>query len=114
MTTLYGIKNCDSVKKARKWLEANNIDYHFHDFREEGITESMIEGWLEQQPLEKLINKRSTSWKALNEDEKLALSVATAPALCVQYETLVKRPVLALNNDIHLGFSDKNYAAIFA
>ena len=62
MTTLYGIKNCDTVKKTRKWLEANAIDYTFHDFRVEGITEELVNNWLEQQPLDKLVNKRSTTW----------------------------------------------------
>lgn len=114
MAIVYGIKNCDSVKKACKWLETNNIDYRFHDFRIDGINEDMVKLWLEKQPLEKLINKRSTSWKALSDTEKAAVSVATAPALCVQYETLIKRPVLALGTDIHLGFSDKSYTAFFA
>ncbi|NRB39604.1 MAG: arsenate reductase [Pseudomonadales bacterium] len=114
MTTIYGIKNCDTVKKARKWLDAHDINYSFHDFRVEGINEDMIKLWLETQPLEKLVNKRSTSWKALSDEEKNALSVDTAPALCVQYETLIKRPLLAVDDDIHLGFNDKSYTAIFA
>lgn len=114
MTTLYGIKNCDTVRKACKWLDNNNIDYRFHDFRVDGINEPMITEWLDTVALDKLINKRSTSWKQLTETQRESLSLENAPALCVQYETLVKRPVLIHNNDIHLGFSDKSYQAIFA
>lgn len=114
MTTIYGIKNCDSVKKARKWLENNNIDYTFHDFREQGISEEMVSSWLDSTGLDKLINKRSTSWKQLDEESKTRLSEETAPALCVKYETLIKRPVLSQDNHIHLGFNEKIYSQIFS
>lgn len=113
MITLYGIKNCDTVKKARRWLEYNSIDYHFHDFREQGISESLVQGWLKQCPLEKLVNKRSTSWKQLDETERERLSAETAPALCCQYETLIKRPVLDMDGTITVGFSEKNYQTLF-
>ena len=114
MTTIYGIKNCDTVRKACKWLDTNNIEYRFHDFRVDGIDEKMVASWLKTQPLEKLINKRSTSWKQLSDAEKNALTVDTAPALCVQYETLIKRPLLTHGDTIHLGFNEKNYQHIFA
>ncbi|CAA0108699.1 putative protein [BD1-7 clade bacterium] len=112
-TTLYGIKNCDTVKKARKWLEENTIDYTFHDFRVDGINADMITGWLQQQPVEKLVNKRSTTWKQLSDDDKNNLSDTSAISLCVAHETLVKRPVLDHNGDIHLGFKAADYTAIF-
>ena len=114
MTTLFGIKNCDSVRKARKWLDEKGIEYQFHDFRIDGLTEEMVNQWLLQQPLEKLINKRSTSWKQLDEDEKSLLDASSAAAIAVKHETLIKRPVLAINGDIHLGFSDKLYSTIFS
>ena len=63
MTKLYGIKNCDTVKKACRWLEANNIDYHFHDLRNDGIERPHVENWLTQLGWEKVLNKRSTTWK---------------------------------------------------
>lgn len=112
-TTLYGIKNCDTVKKARNWLEANGIDYQFHDFRADGISEALVNGWLQQVELEQLINKRSTTWKQLDDASKASLSNDNAAALCCQHETLVKRPVLDLNGQIHLGFNDKTYQTLF-
>ena len=113
MTILYGIKNCDTVKKARKWLEANDIDHTFHDFRVDGITETMVKDWLKTQPLETLVNKRSTTWKQLDDTTKASLTSSNAPALCAKFETLIKRPVLEFNNDIHLGFNEKNYSQLF-
>ena len=67
-TTLYGIPNCDTVKKARKWLDANGIEYRFHDFRKDGINETMIREWMKTQPLELLLNKRGTTWRQLPDD----------------------------------------------
>ncbi len=113
MTTLYGIKNCDTVKKARKWLEANNIDYTFHDFRVDGIKEELVNNWLKQQPLDKLVNKRSTTWKQLDDSTKEKLSEKNAAKLCTEFETLIKRPVLDINNEIHLGFNEKTYSQLF-
>lgn len=114
MTTIYGIKNCDSVKKARKWLEAQNINYTFHDFREQGLTEEMVKEWLQVASLDKLVNKRSTSWKQLDEESKVHLTNETAPALCARFETLIKRPVLSHNEQLHLGFNEKIYSQIFS
>lgn len=114
MTTIYGIKNCDSVKKARKWLEAQNINYTFHDFREQGLTEEMVKEWLQVASLDKLVNKRSTSWKQLDEESKAHLTNETAPALCARFETLIKRPVLSHNEQLHLGFNEKIYSQIFS
>ena len=113
MTTLYGIKNCDTVKKARSWLEANHITYIFHDFRIEGISEALVNSWLKQQPLDKLINKRSTTWKQLDEATKNGLTENNAAQLCVAHETLIKRPVLDHNKTIHLGFNEQTYRQIF-
>lgn len=113
MTTLYGIKNCDTVKKARNWLDANGVTYTFHDFRVDGITEDMVNHWLKQQALDKLINKRSTTWKQLDDNVKNQLDHKNAAKLCVEYATLIKRPVLDLNNEIHLGFNDNTYSQLF-
>lgn len=113
MTTLYGIKNCDTVKKARQWLDDNGISYIYHDFRTDGIDEAMVSAWLEKTSLEALVNKRSTTWKSLDEACKNSLSHDNAAALCARHETLVKRPVLEHNGNIHLGFDAKIYTQIF-
>lgn len=113
MTIIYGIKNCDTVKKARKWLENNDIEHQFHDFRVEGIDETMVNQWLNQQAVDKLVNKRSTTWKQLDDATKASLNETNAAKLCSQYETLVKRPVLEHEGNIYLGFNEKNYSEIF-
>jgi len=70
MNTLYGIKNCDTVKKSRRWLDDNHIDYRFHDFRADGLNKTQISTWVDELGWESLINKRSTTWKALDESVK--------------------------------------------
>ncbi|MCY4043781.1 MAG: arsenate reductase [Cellvibrionales bacterium] len=111
--TLYGIKNCDTVKKAQKWLDAAGIEFNFHDFRKDGLTETQVSEWLKTIPLEKLVNKRSTTWKQLPDTTKDSLSIHSAPALCAKFETLIKRPVLEYADGVDIGFSDKQYQAIF-
>ena len=111
MITLYGISNCDSVKKAKKWLGDNAIVYVFHDFRVDGLNAKQIQHWLEQVPREKLLNKRSTTWKQLPDGLKNELTAENAADsllinTMIEHPTLIKRPVLAISNDnIQVGFS---------
>ena len=91
--TIYGIKNCDSVKKARKLLEAEAIPYSFHDFRVDGLTSKLVETFLAKLPPEKLLNKRSTTWKQLNEAQQAQATNTLATLLC-EHPTLIKRPVI--------------------
>lgn len=113
MTTLYGIKNCDTVKKARAWLEQNKVDYHFHDFRADGLTAAQVEIWLAEIGLEVLINKRSTTWKELDERIKNNFDATTAVAVIVENPTLIKRPLLDTGKQKHVGFKDTEYNTIF-
>lgn len=106
--TLYGIKNCDSVKKARTWLANENIDYHFHDFRTDGLDGQQVQVWLNELGLE-LINKRSTSWKALDEKTRETLSLDTAIELILAQPTLIKRPLLDTGTQRLIGFSEARY-----
>lgn len=112
-TTVFGIKNCDSVKKARKWLEANNIDYSFHDFRVDGIDASWVESLLQQVPLNTAINKRSTTWKTFDKDTQQNLNEANAVDLCVNNPTLIKRPVIIHGNQTLVGFNQTQYEQLF-
>lgn len=114
MTTLFGIKNCDTVKKARRWLDAEGIDYQFHDFRGDGITSEQVISWISAIGIEKLINKRSTTWKTLSDEQKEALDDDTALTLILEHPTLIKRPLLALGAHFHVGFSEKAYTPIFS
>ncbi len=114
MITLYGIRNCDTVKKARNWLEDRHIDYHFHDFREDGLSESQVRAWLEEMDWSQLVNKRSTSWKALDAGTREAMSAETAVGAIMHHPTLIKRPLLDTGKQRFTGFSADEYERIFS
>lgn len=113
MITLYGIKNCDTVKKARKWLEAHGIEYRFHDLREDGLAEEQVRSWLRELGWEELVNKRSTSWKKLDPDLRERMDDNSALAAILEQPTLVKRPLLDIGHERHCGFSAARYQTIF-
>ncbi len=113
MTTLYGIKNCDTVKKARHWLEEHQIDYRFHDFRADGLNKIQVQTWIDDLGWESLINKRSATWKQLSEVTKKSLTDKTATATILANPTLIKRPLLELDGKRHLGFKDSEYEQLF-
>ncbi len=110
--TLYGIKNCDTVKKARKWLDTNSVPYTFHDFRADGITKTLVNNFLKQVDIEMLINKRGTTWRKLSDEEKEIKTKAQAVALMVENPTIIKRPILDVHKEIVAGFSEDNYKSI--
>ncbi len=108
--TLCGIKNCDTVKKAKKWLEQNGIDYNYHDFREHGVDKAALEEWVKELGWEVLLNKRSTTWKQLSDDDKSDINADKAVMLFLAYPTLIKRPVLITQNGILVGFKEAEYS----
>ncbi|MXR67248.1 ArsC family reductase [Shewanella sp. JBTF-M18] len=112
--TLYGIKNCDTVKKALKWLDANQQAMTFHDFRVDGLTEAQLNTWVEQIGWESLFNKRSTSFRNLSDAEKSDIDQAKAVSLMLTYPTLIKRPVLDHKGQISVGFKPAQYEEIFS
>lgn len=114
MTTLYGIPNCDTVKKARTWLEQQNIEYRFHDFRKDGLDEEQVQQWLESLGWETLVNKRSTSWKALDEEQRKSMDSAAAKAAILESPTLIKRPLLDTGKSLNVGFKAEQYQQLFA
>ena len=116
-TTLYGIPNCDTVRKAKNWLTKNNIDYRFHDFRKDGLQDSTLDSWLKQLELSKIVNKRSTSWKQLSDNEKQAVldeNLDLVKNILMQHPTLIKRPVLEANTNVTCGFNNDEYQNIFS
>jgi arsenate reductase len=115
MTTLFGIKNCDTVKKARRWLDAKKITYQFHDFRVDGLTEAQVQGWIDTIGLGKLVNKRSTTWKTLSNSEKehITSNYVYASAILLEHPTLIKRPLLETGSVSTVGFSEDSYKTIF-
>jgi len=106
MLTVYGIKTCDTVRKALKWLEAEGIPHTFHDFRKDGLEESMVATWVAALDWESVLNKRSTTWKQLSDEDKNNLDERCAISLMVAHPTLIKRPVFVYNNMILQGFTD--------
>ena len=114
MTTLYGIKNCDTVKKARTWLDTHKVAYQFHDFRSDGLSEAKVKTWLKALGLETLVNKRSTTWKELDETTKAAFSESTAVPIILANPTLIKRPVLETANETRVGFNAADYQTFFS
>ena len=113
MITLYGIKNCDTVKKARDWLEKNKIEYKFHDFRADGLSETQVSTWINDLGLETLVNKRSTTWKELDETSKNNFDEKSAVKIISANPTLIKRPLLDSGKQKYVGFKDAEYSKIF-
>ena len=113
MTTIYGIPNCDSVKKARKWLEANDISYTFVDVRENTPPAAQIERWISMLGPEKMVNKRSTTWKNMSDEERTEAQTGSTASVLLANPTLIKRPVLEHKDVLDVGFKAEIYAAYF-
>ncbi|MEN3290767.1 MAG: hypothetical protein V7642_20 [Burkholderiales bacterium] len=112
--TLYGIPNCDTVKKARTWLDTNGVAYTFHDFKKAGINRDLVNGWLKQLAWDVLVNRKGTTWRALPDERKAAITDAkSATELMLESPSIIKRPVLASGSGTHVGFSDELYQQIF-
>ncbi|MCK7595694.1 ArsC family reductase [Microbulbifer sp. CAU 1566] len=111
MITLYGIKNCDTVKKARKWLEQNEVEYRFHDFRDNGMDSVPLSDWLAAFGWEQVLNRRSTSWRALDDAQKDAMDNGSAATLATETPTLIKRPVMTKGDETLFGFKADTYAS---
>lgn len=113
MIVLYGISNCDTVKKARRWLDAADIEYRFHDFRADGLERKLVQQWVEELGWEQLVNRRSTSWKQLDPGQRDSMDDRAAVEAILALPTLVKRPLLDIGHERHLGFSPAQYQEIF-
>ncbi|MBI1890773.1 MAG: ArsC family reductase [Burkholderiales bacterium] len=112
--TLYGIPNCDQVKKARAWLAARKVPHTFHDFKKSGINLLLIDGWLKHVSWETLINRKGTTWRGLSEGMKASITdLDAAKALMLEQPSVIKRPVLCTDTATHVGFSDDLYQQIF-
>jgi arsenate reductase len=113
MTIIYGIPNCDSVKKARQWLSNNEIDYEFVDVRENTPSKSHIDGWIATLGAAPLVNKRSTTWKNMDSEARDNAENGDTCAVLLANPTLIKRPVLEHNGILDVGFSAATYANHF-
>jgi Spx/MgsR family transcriptional regulator len=113
MTTLYGIKNCDTIKKTRKWLEEQQIPYTFHDFKTDGLSAELLSEFVKKCNWKIMLNKRSTTFRNLPDEIKNDLTDEVIFTAVIEQPTLLKRPLLALGNDIHVGFKKEQYQEFF-
>ena len=113
MLKVFGIPNCDQIKKTQKWLKDRGIDFEFHDYKKQGITKKILTDWCKNVEWEILLNKRSRTWKELNETNRSNLTQAKAITLMQQNPTLIKRPVIQQSKTLTVGFNEKVFAAIF-
>jgi arsenate reductase len=108
--TIYGIKNCDTMKKARAWLDGKGIAYAFHDYRESGIERARLQGWARQLGWERLLNRAGTTFRKLPERERDGLDESRAIALMLAQPAMIKRPVLEFEDRLLVGFKPDEYA----
>lgn len=109
--TLYGIKNCDTVKKARAWLDAHGVAYDFHDYKSAGIDAARLRGWCDELGWETLLNRAGTTFRKLPDSDKAGLDEGKAVALMLAQPSMIKRPVLDLGGRRIAGFKPEIYAA---
>ena len=114
MITLHGIPNCDTIKKARAWLDAHAIPHTFHDYKKQGIAEPTLRAWAAELGWQKLLNTAGTTFRKLREDERTGLTEARAIALMLAQPSMIKRPVLTGHSPSLVGFSPAAYAAALA
>ena len=112
--TLYGIKNCDTIKKARQWLDEHGVAYAFHDYKTDGIDRARLKAWIEAAGWRTVLNQSSTTFRALPEAAKEGLTKAKAIALMLEQPSMIKRPVLDHGGQILVGFKREVYEAALA
>ena len=111
-TTIYGIKNCDTMKKARAWLEAHGVDYDFHDYKTVGIDRATLEKWIKTVGWEVLLNRAGTTFRKLPDDAKQDIDEWKAIRLMLEQPSMIKRPVLERGRTLLVGFTEDRYSAI--
>ncbi len=114
MIILYGISNCDTIRKARRWLNDEGIEHHFHDYRKEGLEEVQLRSWVDKIGWEQLVNKRGTTWRNLPEDQKASITKESAIQLMLDQPAIIKRPLLDLGDEPVLGFNTTLYSNLFS
>ncbi|CAM4170450.1 ArsC family reductase [Pseudoalteromonas byunsanensis] len=114
MTIMYGIPNCDTIKKAKKLLSDNHIEFTFHDYRKEGISPELIDVFFEHLGWENVLNKRGTTYRALSDEQKNNLNEQNAKQILLDAPAMIKRPIILHNDNYHLGFKKEQYVEIFA
>jgi len=111
-TIVYGIRNCDTMKKARAWLEAHDVAYEFHDYKTSGISREMLAAWVKTVGWEVLLNRAGTTFRKLPEDAKSKIDERKAMKLMLEQPSMIKRPVLERGKTLIVGFTEDRYSAI--
>jgi arsenate reductase len=112
-STIYGIKACDTMKKARAWLDHHGVAYAFHDYKTAGIDRARLEGWVQRAGWETVLNRAGTTFRGLPDPDKQGLDPAKAVELMLKQPSMIKRPVLETGDQLIVGFKPERYAAAF-
>ncbi|MCW8934519.1 MAG: ArsC family reductase [Gammaproteobacteria bacterium] len=112
MIKLYGIPNCDTIKKARNWLKDNNIDYEFHDYKKQAVPEKELISWVKKLGWETILNKRGTTWRKLDEKTKNSVTEESAIKIMLDNPSIIKRPVLVKKDLLLVGFKADEYSQL--
>ncbi len=114
LPVMYGIPNCDTVKKARAWLDKHHINYHFHDYKKQGIDEDQLIDWIKRLGWQQLINKRGTTWRKLDDKTKTDMNDQLTIRVMMENTSIIKRPLIEFNDQSILGFDEATYKRIFS
>ena len=112
--TVYGIPNCDTIKKARTWLEAHDVAYAFHDYKKAGIDEAQLTRWIDAIGWEPLLNKRGTTYRKLSDGDKADIDAAKAARLLEDNPSMIKRPIVEHEGGLLVGFKEDEWSAHFS
>jgi arsenate reductase len=112
MIRIYGIPNCDTMKKARAWLDANDLAYEFHDFKKQGLEIERLLDWVREEGWEVLLNRRGMMWRKLDQETKDNIDERIAIQIMLDIPSIIKRPVLEVDGNLLVGFSEERYAEL--
>jgi Spx/MgsR family transcriptional regulator len=112
-TTIFGIKNCDTMKKARAWLDGHGVEYAFHDYKVEGIDAAQLKRWAAEAGWETVLNRAGTTFRKLPDEQKTGLDERKAIGLMLEQPSMIKRPVLQVGGRLLIGFKPEEYARAF-
>ncbi|WP_225874256.1 ArsC family reductase [Vibrio algicola] len=113
MITMYGIPNCDTIKKAKKWLEQTGIEFQFHDYRKQGIDQVLVQDFCQRFGWQQVLNKRGTTYRQLTQQQKDDLDESSAISLLIEYPAMIKRPIVISATSGMIGFKAEQYADFF-